>query len=370
MAITASELKTAIIDALEATPGRAIPETAKAAWLDICEGIEAHFDSKVIQQSGMVAGNLLKIDANGIIVDAGAAPGTIVPGPHTHLGTDVTSAVANATDADTLDGQHASAFALSGHTHATLPSADEKAALAGTSGSPSGTNKYVTNDDSRNTNARTPTAHASSHEDGGTDEIDTLGSLRLNDLSGTFTRHVVVDADGDLDDTLVWDDLVMPATLVNLTGPATPPAYNETEMTVDFSASADNTVQFNFQLPHGWAEGTDIHFHCHWMPSNTDTGNVIWEHKYRLIDVNGTAGSWTTTTQPEAASGVAGKLVVGAEKVISASGKHISAILQIQLQRLAGSDPLDTFTGIARVASFDCHIQKDSPGSVPEGTKT
>lgn len=40
-----------------------------------------------------------------------------------------------------------------------LPSEGEKAALAGTSGTPSSTNKYVTNDDSRMTDARTPTSH-------------------------------------------------------------------------------------------------------------------------------------------------------------------------------------------------------------------
>lgn len=39
------------------------------------------------------------------------------------------------------------------------PSTDQKAALAGTSGAPSGSNKYVTNVDSRNSDARTPTAH-------------------------------------------------------------------------------------------------------------------------------------------------------------------------------------------------------------------
>jgi len=39
-----------------------------------------------------------------------------------------------------------------------FPTADEKAALAGT-GTPSGTNTYVTNDDTRLSDARTPTAH-------------------------------------------------------------------------------------------------------------------------------------------------------------------------------------------------------------------
>ena len=52
---------------------------------------------------------------------------------------------------------------------ANSPSAGEKAALAGTSGAASGTNKYVTDQDSRNTNARTPLAHASSHINGSDD---------------------------------------------------------------------------------------------------------------------------------------------------------------------------------------------------------
>lgn len=53
-----------------------------------------------------------------------------------------------------------------------LPTADEKAALAGTDGTPSGANAYVTNSDSRLTDARTPLAHAASHQTGGSDELD------------------------------------------------------------------------------------------------------------------------------------------------------------------------------------------------------
>jgi|GEM_PF-4435947 len=56
---------------------------------------------------------------------------------------------------------------------ANLPSAGEKAALAGTSGTPGGGNKYVTDGDPRNTNARAPTAHAGTHKDGGSDEVAT-----------------------------------------------------------------------------------------------------------------------------------------------------------------------------------------------------
>ena len=46
------------------------------------------------------------------------------------------------------------------------PTADEKAALAGTSGSPGAGNPYVTDDDARNSDARTPSVHAASHVGG------------------------------------------------------------------------------------------------------------------------------------------------------------------------------------------------------------
>jgi hypothetical protein len=56
---------------------------------------------------------------------------------------------------------------------ANLPTTGEKAALAGTSGTPGSGNKYVTNSDSRMSDARTPLAHASTHKHGGSDEVAT-----------------------------------------------------------------------------------------------------------------------------------------------------------------------------------------------------
>ena len=79
-----------------------------------------------------------------------------------------------------------------GHANTNDPTAGEKAALAGTAGTPSGTNKYVTNDDTRNTNARTPTAHASSHQSGGSDAIkldDLAAPDDTTDLNASTSAH-------------------------------------------------------------------------------------------------------------------------------------------------------------------------------------
>lgn len=56
---------------------------------------------------------------------------------------------------------------------ARFPTADEKAALAGT-GAPGAGDPYVNDSDSRMTDARPPTAHASTHEAGGSDPITTV----------------------------------------------------------------------------------------------------------------------------------------------------------------------------------------------------
>jgi len=45
------------------------------------------------------------------------------------------------------------------HSNANDPTSDEKGALAGTDGTPSASNEYVTNSDARNSDARTPVAH-------------------------------------------------------------------------------------------------------------------------------------------------------------------------------------------------------------------
>lgn len=51
------------------------------------------------------------------------------------------------------------------HSNANDPAAGEKSALAGTSGTPGNANRYVTDGDARNTNARTPTSHGATLHD-------------------------------------------------------------------------------------------------------------------------------------------------------------------------------------------------------------
>lgn len=159
-----------------------------------------------------------------------------------------------------------------------------------------------------------------------------------------------------------WDDLRVPAVQVNLSGPAAAPAYNAAEITLDFSATQINTVQFDFQLPHTYKEGTDVIFHAHFKPSTANAGDIVWEHKVRWSNVGDVVGAFATTSQTEAAAGVEDEHDIGASKTLDGAGKRISSVIQLQLQRL-GNDVADSFTGLVQALSFDLHFQINTPGS-------
>lgn len=98
----------------------------------------------------------------------------------TEVGNRVAAVAAEAAARAAADTAEATARANADTTEAAArvagdannPTAGEKAALAGTSGAAGGGNKYVTDADARNGNARAPTAHAASHAPAGSDPID------------------------------------------------------------------------------------------------------------------------------------------------------------------------------------------------------
>lgn len=113
---------------------------------------------------------LAKVNADGTIEGpAGfvlAVQADLVAESAARVAADSTESTARAT-ADTAE----STARIAGDTN--NPSSGQKSALAGTSGTPGSGNKYVTDGDSRNTDARTPMAHVTSHESGGSDALVT-----------------------------------------------------------------------------------------------------------------------------------------------------------------------------------------------------
>lgn len=148
--------------------------------------------TKADKVAAPTAGNFAALDANGNLADSG------------HKDSDYEDAGTMTTHESTYD-------------HTDLPSATEKDALEGTSGTPSVGNPYVTNTDSRNTNERTPTDSsvtvaklAAALQDliptivlTGTDDADGTGTMaiQVKDVAGNnlakeiFMRVWIADAD-------------------------------------------------------------------------------------------------------------------------------------------------------------------------------
>lgn len=112
-----------------------------------------------------------------------------------------------------IDPSEITSLPLHGATHEALgsdpvpsiPTVGQKAALPGTFGAPGPLNKFVTDTDPRNTNARTPTAHAGTHEDGGTDELDVTGLSGLLADPQTPLAHEATHKSGGTDPFLSTD---------------------------------------------------------------------------------------------------------------------------------------------------------------------
>lgn len=112
---------------------------------------------------------------------------------HTHAQADITNLVSDLAGKASATHTHAQSdvtnlvsdlAAKAATTDTRFPTANEKAALVGTSGTAvSGTNKLVDNTDTRLANARTPTAHAASHVSGASDalsgNLDAIARLQV-----------------------------------------------------------------------------------------------------------------------------------------------------------------------------------------------
>lgn len=151
------------------------------------------------------SGNLvLKDAANGpkTLSQLASGGGSVTFGSPVAVGTANADGVA--TSAARADHVHAHGSQTDGSLHAAasttvagfMSAADKSkldsvtsgiiSALAGSAGTPSGTNKYVTDSDSRLTDSRTPTSHASSHAAAGSDPL-TLSMSQITGLVAGLT---------------------------------------------------------------------------------------------------------------------------------------------------------------------------------------
>lgn len=166
----------------------------------------------------------------------------------------------------------------------------------------------------------------------------------------------------------IWDDLVVPATLVNPVGLVGAPSYNDTTRTVDFSASADNRIDLVFQLPHGCVCGVAgavgrLHFHV--VHATAHAGNSRWQLSWEVANDNAAAPGFTTDAAFTLAAPGNSNLVRLQMKDMDLSGAGISSIVTVTAVRTASHGD-DDYNQIIRLKSADMHIRRQRAGSRQE----
>lgn len=165
------------------------------------------------------------------------------------------------------------------------------------------------------------------------------------------------------------EDLRFPAT-PGLWNPVTAkPDYDYTNIGFLFDPDADESIYIIAQMPHDWVAGSTIYPHFHWMPTTTNTGDVVWAISYKWTNEGeADAGSVTYAQAVQAGGGTAyvhqrANVTSG----IAGTGKTTSSILSIRCYRNADIAS-DTYTGDALLKEFDIHYLKDPLKSYWSGT--
>jgi hypothetical protein len=188
-------------------------------------------------------------------------------------------------------------------------------------------------------------------------------SLKAN-VDNTLTPGTRIQA-------TTWDDLRFPASGLNPPGPTGAPGVDNDSGLLLFDASSTEITAGVAQMPHAWAEGSEVRPHVHWI--QPAAGNVLWRLEYKLIPaVAGTVpAAWTTISNATAVSTYPGSgnwVQITALPAIDMTGFTLSAMIVFKLARVGG-DALDTMTGDASLLEFDIHYQINSFGSQQEFVK-
>ena len=142
-----------------------------------------------------------------------------------------------------------------------------------------------------------------------------------------------------------------------------------------FSATVEEELYFEVQMPHGWKVGSDIEAHVHWLPNvaATVTDKVSWGLEYTWSNLDDAFGNTTIIYGDTVALGstaVANSHCLTELGDIDATGKTLSNMMMCRVFRDAtGTGGTDDYGSLASLLEIDFHYQIDALGSNSEYIK-
>ena len=122
------------------------------------------------------------------------------------------------------------------------------------------------------------------------------------------------------------------------------------------------------ELLHGYEEGQNLYVHAHWMPVDTDAGNVLWQFEYSIANVGEVFPAPTILSTPDAASGVVWTHQIIGLGIIAGLGLKINAQIMFRFFR-DPTEGLDTYGSDAALIGVGIHTKFNSGGSRQEYIK-
>jgi len=213
-----------------------------------------------------------------------------------------------------------------------------------------------------------------------------MGTKAGNIEIGNQTDYMKLTQDGArlVGDATQWDDLRVPVLSTKTGGTKDPNLVKSFDngsgsqgvFTYYFDASTEEELYFAVQLPHAWAQGTNIHAHVHWFPSAAGTaGQVVsWGLEYTWANIGGDYGNTTieygNAHFPNDSELAADRHYITEIADIDGTGKTFSSMLLCRVFRDAtGAGATDDYASDAGLLEVDFHFEVDSFGSVDEYVK-
>jgi hypothetical protein len=198
---------------------------------------------------------------------------------------------------------------------------------------------------------------------------------KFGDVAGG--NYAEFEADGTLKfngTATTFDDITFDAMNIKATGPGI--SVNTTELTVDFTSTADDAdfLYVNVQLPHARKLTSKIYPHIHWNQAQNAVPNFAIEYRWQ-VNLEDKTTAWTplkmNTPVDAYVSGTKNQICGTVAGITPPAGDKISDVIQFKIYRDTQNDlglsyTADLYTGTVSVMQFDCHIEKDSNGSREE----
>lgn len=190
----------------------------------------------------------------------------------------------------------------------------------------------------------------------------TLDQLTRMSPTGKVTSQLLEGLlEGWLEYFSMFDDMDAPASAVAPIPAFAPDRDDDGTLLFDHNTTQQGAVVR--QIPHSWKEGTIIYPHVHWSKTTDAAGDVAWEYRYRIINVNQIVPSWSSWIPVATRSfAVASeqRLIIDEFPPLTMTTVTLSAMLSIQIQRNTANDD---YGDDARFWEWDAHIEKNKHGS-------